>query len=187
VTLARIRRRWRARPPRRSAALWALWMALDLLPRPWAEEILAGLFMIVGLARPGRRRAALAWARAQRAPHPWWLAARVCGYLGRWVARMRTLGFRRPEDLRANVVLEGGEHLAAVRGAAILLGFHLGPHGAGDLTLRVIGVPVTFVGWTDRAAVLGRWADEWRLRGAASALLRGRAERALDGRALHGP
>ncbi len=158
---SRIRTRWRARPPDHSRALWALLIVLDILPFPWGEDVLAGLFMIVGLALPSRRRSALAWARAQGAAAPWRLAARVCAFLGRWVARTRTLGVRRPEDLRDNLVVEGREHLTKVPGAAILLGFHLGPTG-GDLTFRVLGFPVTFLGWRDRAATAEWWSDAWR-------------------------
>jgi lauroyl/myristoyl acyltransferase len=142
--------------------LWILLIVLDMLPWPWGEEILAGVFMIGGLARPSRRRSALAWAEAQGTAHPWRLAAEVCAFLGRWVAQMRALGLRRPEDLRNNLVVEGREHLTAVPGGAILLGFHLGPGGGGDMTFRVLGYPVTFFGWNDRAATLGWWSDEWR-------------------------
>src|SRR5262249_9679413 len=158
VSLARLRARWRARPLQHSGALWALLIALDVLPWPWGEDILAALFTIGGLARPARRRAALSWAEAHHAEHPWRLAAALCGFLGHWVARKRALGFRRPSDLRHNVVIEGAEHLAAVEGAAILLGFHVGPTD-GDLTFRVLGHPVTFLGASDREATMGWWSE----------------------------
>lgn len=161
MTLARLRARWRARPPHHARSLWILLIVLDMLPWPWGENFLAGLFMLAGLASPSRRRSALAWADAQGAARRWRLAAAACAFLGHWAARARTLGFRRPEDLRDNLVVEGREHLIAVPGAAILLGFHLGPSG-GDLTFRVLGYPVTFFGWSDRAATLGWWSEEWR-------------------------
>jgi len=137
-----------------------LLIVLDILPWPWGEDIVAGLFMIEGLARPSRRRAALAWAEARGVTHRWRLAAKVCAFLGRWVARTQMLGLRRPEELRQNLVVEGAEHLN-VSGAAILLGFHLGPLG-NDLMCRVLGYPVTFFGSSDRAASMGWWSDAWR-------------------------
>ena len=161
MTLARLRARWRARPPHHARSLWALLIVLDALPRPWGERALAGLFMLAGLASPGRRRSALAWADAQHAARRWRLAAATCAYLGHWVAWGRALGFRGPEHLRDHLALEGGEHLAAVPGAAILLGFHLGVSG-GDMTFRILGYPVTFFGWSDRAAALGWWSGAWR-------------------------
>jgi hypothetical protein len=136
-------------------------IVLDVLPWPLGEDILAGLFALVGLARPSRRRAALAWAEALAATRPWRLAAQLCAFRGRWAARTRLVGFRRPDDLRQNLFLEGADHLTAVSGAAILLGFHLGPP-SGDLTLRILGYPVTFLGGTDRNAAIGWWSDAWR-------------------------
>jgi len=123
--------------------------------------VLAGLFMVMGLLRPSRRRAALRWATRCGAPHRWRLAASLCAFVGHWVARMRTLGFHRPDDLRANVLIEGAEHLAAAPGAAILLGFHLGPSD-GDLTFRVLGYPVTLLGGSDRGATMTWWSEAWR-------------------------
>ena len=136
-------------------------IVLDVLPWPWGEDIVAGLFAVVGLARPSRRRAALAWAEALATNRPWRLAAKLCAFRGRWAARTRLLGFRRPDDLRQNLILEGADHLTAVSGAAIILGFHLGPP-SGDLPLRILGYPVTFLGSTDRNAAIGWWSDAWR-------------------------
>ena len=158
--VARLVDRWRARSTHHSRGVWVLLMILDILPWPWGEDIVAGLFMIGGLALPRRRRAALAWAEACRAPHRWRLAAKICAFLGRWVARSRTLGVRTPAELRRHLVIEGEEHLA-LPGAAILLGFHLGPPG-NDLTCPVLGYPVTFFGWSDRAASMGWWSQAWR-------------------------
>jgi len=158
--MTRFLARWRARPLRHSRAVWALLIVLDLLPWPRGEDLAAGLFMIAGLARPGRRRAALAWAEVTGASQRWRGAAKTCEFLGRWLAQTRTLGFRSPEQFRQHLAIQGAEHLD-MPGAAILLGFHLGPIG-GDLPFRVLGYPVTFVGSTDRAATVGWWSDAWR-------------------------
>jgi lauroyl/myristoyl acyltransferase len=158
--MTRLLDRWRLRPARQTPSVWTLLILLDYLPWPWGEDVLAGLFMVIGLLRPSRRRAALRWARLCGTDHPWRLAARLCAFVGRWVARMRTLGFRSPDDLRANVMIEGAEHLAAAPGAAILLGFHLGPSD-GDLTFRVLGHPVTLLGGSNRGATMTWWSEEW--------------------------
>ena len=136
-------------------------IVLDVVPWPWGEDILAGLFAVVGLVRPGRRRAALTWAEALTTARPWRLAVKLCAFRGRWVARSRLLGFRRADELRRNLIVEGAEHLTAVSGAAIILGFHLGPP-SGDLIFRVLGYPVTFLGLSDRNAAIGWWSDAWR-------------------------
>jgi len=139
-----------------------LLIVLDVLPWPWGEDILAGLFMSVGLVRPSRRRPAVAWAKAQPTAHPWRLAAALCAFRGRGVARRQLLGFRRPDELRRNLLVEGAEHLTAVSGAAIILGFHVGPPLNGDLNFRILGHPVTYLGWSDRNATIGWWSDAWR-------------------------
>ena len=118
--------RWHARPAYHARRVWALLILLDILPWPLGEDILAGMFMVVGLARPRRRRGALALAKSMGQTRPWRLAASLCAFLGRWVARMYLLGIRRPDDLRRVLVIEGAHHLSAVPGPAILLGFHLG-------------------------------------------------------------
>ncbi len=53
---------------------------------------------------------------------------------------MRLLGFRGPDELRQTLVVEGADHLNAVTGAAIILGFHSGPPSS-DLTFRILGFP----------------------------------------------
>jgi hypothetical protein len=138
-----------------------LLIVLDALPWPWGEDILAGLLATVGLARSSRRREAAAWAGAQNVARPWRLAAALGAFRGRWIARGQLLGLRGPEELRQNLRVEGAEHLTAVPGAAILLGFHLGPPD-GDLTFRVLGYSVTFLGWSDRAARTAWWSNAWR-------------------------
>jgi len=136
-------------------------IVLDVLPWPWGEDILANLFVVVGLVRPSRRRAAVTWAGALATARPWRLAAKLCAFQGRWVAQTRLLGIRRPDELRQNLIVEGAEHLTAVSGAAIFLGFHVGPP-SGDLIFRVLGYPVTFLGRSDRNAAIGWWSDAWR-------------------------
>lgn len=159
--LARIRSRWRARPPDHSRSLWTLLIVLDVLPWPWGEDILAGLFTVVGLLRPKRRRPIAAWASALAPSRSRRLTVALCAFRGHQVARLRLLGFRHPDDLRRNLIVEGAEHLNAVSGAAIILGFHVGP-SSGDLPFRVLGYPVTFIGWSDRHAAIGWWNDAWR-------------------------
>lgn len=151
---------WRDRPPLRSRPLGLITRALDRLPYPWGEEILAGLLGLVGLARPSRRRRALAWAAAVTGRRAWRLVFDVCAYRGRWVARSMLIGVRRPEDLIGRIVVHGRERLgdAAGRGT-ILLGFHLGPPNT-DVALRVLGHPSAFLGNVRRSRA---WASPaWR-------------------------
>jgi len=140
-----LRASWAARPRRWPRALWALLIALDVLPWPWGEDIFAGLLMVAGIVRPSRRRRALVWAVAQPGHRPWRLAAALCAFRGRRLARARLLGRRHPDDLRRHLVVEGGQHLKDQPGAAILLGFHLGPSGA-DVALRILGHRMTWLG-----------------------------------------
>jgi len=168
--------RWRARPAYHSRRVWALLILLDVLPWPLGEDILAGLFLVVGLARPSRRRRALNLARSIGHDRPWRVAAAQCAFLGRWVARMYLLGIRRPEDLRRILVTEGAHNLDGVPGPAILLGFHLGPPG-GDVIFRTLGVAATYLGWRDRDATLAWWSEEWRPFARSAPLSRARGER----------
>jgi len=148
-----------------------LLILLDILPWPWGEDILAGLFMLVGLAQPSRRRAAVVLARAGASARPWRLAAAICAFRGRWVARAQLLGVRSPAQLRHRLVIEGAEHLDSIRGPAILLGFHLGPP-CGEAIFRLLGYPVTYVGWHDRDVSMGWWSEEWRPFAASTPLSR---------------
>jgi len=134
------------------------------------------MFMVVGLARPRRRRQALMLATAMGHTSRWRTAAALGAFLGRWVARMYLLGVRRPEDLRRILVVEGAHHLDAVPGPAIFIGFHLGPP-SGSMILRVLGVPVTYLGWHDRDASLAWWSDEWRPFAQSAPLSRARGDR----------
>jgi len=156
----KLRTRWHARQPFTSRGLWALMIGLDPLPWPWGEEILARLFMVVALARPSLRRRAVAWASVQPGRGRWRLAAAICAFRGRWVARLHLLGLRSPEELRPYTVVEGEEHLTAVSGGAILLSFHVGPPCI-DVVLKLRGHPVTYLGRHDRALTRAWWRDAW--------------------------
>ena len=157
---ARLAHLWRDRPLMYSRPLWAVALALDLLPYPWGEEILARLFWMVGLIRPARRRPAVAWAAAITGRRSWRLALAACAFRGRWVARSMLIGVRGPQDLARRVVVCGDEHLADASGrGTILLGFHLGPPNT-DVALRVLGHPTAFLGTARRSRA---WASPpWR-------------------------
>jgi lauroyl/myristoyl acyltransferase len=143
---------WRRRPGRCSPPLWATVIALDRLPWPLGEELLARIYLIKSLGRGGRFQRALEWAGGQRRSRAgrWWLAAKLCTYYGRFVSRLMLVGFRGPEHFRHQVVVRGEEHLKAAAGrGVILLGFHLGPPGAA-IALRVLGYQLTWArGWGD--------------------------------------
>ncbi len=169
--LADLAAAWDARPWGYSRAVWTLVLALDALPWPWGEEILARGFVARAFVRVTRLRRALAWAGAQpstrhgvdgaTARHAlggqrrigqeagglrrWSLACSVCRHQGLFVARSALIGVRDPEALRRIVVARGEEHLAAAGPGAILLGFHLGP-AQSYLVLRALGHQLTWVG-----------------------------------------
>src|SRR5439155_953064 len=130
---------WEARPRTYSRVVWALVLALDALPWPWGEEILARCFVARAFVRTARLRRALAWAGAQPGAgrRRWSLARSLCFHHGRFVARSALVGMRDPETLRRHVAARGEEHLAAAGAGAILLGFHLGP-AQSYLALRVL-------------------------------------------------
>jgi lauroyl/myristoyl acyltransferase len=144
-----LRARWHARTAIYSPRVWALMIALDVLPWPWGEDLLAHLFTMVGLLRASRRRRTAAWAAEQPGRRSWHLAASLCAFLGRWTARSKFLGLRCPDDLRRHLVVEGEEYLAATSGGVILLAFHLGPPKA-DVALRTLGHRVTCVAGAQR-------------------------------------
>jgi lauroyl/myristoyl acyltransferase len=146
-SLTDLRRAWGARPGSYSPVVWALILALDALPWPWGEEILARCFVARAFVRRDRFRQALAWARAQpdssRAPRR--LARSLCAFHGRFVARSALVGMRDPDTVRRHVAVRGEEHLAAAGTGAILLGFHLGP-AQSYLALRALGHRLIWVG-----------------------------------------
>ena len=150
---------WRRRPALYSRPLWALMIALDRLPWPWGEDILARLFAAVALVRGSRRRPALAWASQQPGGRGLRLALAVCAFRGRWVARAALLGVRSPDALISRAVIRGEEHLTTAPEATILLGFHLGPPNV-DVTLRILGQKLAWLGTSRNSWV---WSSEaWR-------------------------
>jgi len=135
-------------------------IALDIVPRPWGEDLVAQLFAIVGMLRPSRRRQALAWARRHGGRRPWPLAAALCAFLGRWTARSKLLGFRCPDDFCRHLVVEGEQYLEAGREGVILLAFHVGPPNA-DIGLKALGHALTSLAWRQRDRS-GWWRPAWR-------------------------
>jgi lauroyl/myristoyl acyltransferase len=135
--------------------------ALDPLPWPWGEEILAKLFAAKAFIRPSLLRKALAWAGHYplAGKSRWRLALSCCAHHGRFVARQALLGIRTPEDLRRHVILKGEAHLTAASTGAILLGFHIGPPGVA-VALRAVGHPVTWMGGL--RAFRTRWNAAWQ-------------------------
>jgi hypothetical protein len=113
-SLTALRLAWGARPGSYTPVVWALVLALDALPWPWGEEILARSFVARAFVRRDRFRQALAWARDQpdsgRVPRR--LARSLCACHGRFVARSAFVGMRDPDTVRRHVAVRGEEHLA---------------------------------------------------------------------------
>jgi len=153
---------WAARPPTYGRLVWAPILTLDLLPWPWGEQIFAAGFVVRAFFKTARLRQALGWARERTGPGRgrWRLARALCANHGRFVARSALVGIRDVETLRRSISVRGGAHLAAVPGAAILLGSHLGPAGS-YLALRVMGHRLTWVGGRGAS---GAWSREIRAR-----------------------
>ena len=151
---------FQARPEIYSRRAWLFMSALDPLPWPWGEEILAKLFAAKAFMRPSRLRKALAWAGHYPVDgrSRWRLALSCCAHHGRFVARQALLGIRTPDDLRRHVIVEGEVHLTAASTGAILVGFHLGPPGVA-VALRAVGHPVTWMGGL--RAFRTRWNEAW--------------------------
>ncbi len=153
---AGLRSLWRSRPAIHSRRVWALLLALDRLPWPIGEDLLAHMFTAVSLASPRRRASVRAWAARQGgAASPARLARAACAFRGRWVARSALLGVRTPEALLRHVRIRGDEHLAATGGGAILLGVHLGPPNT-DIALRIAGHRLAWVGSRRTSAAWSR-------------------------------
>jgi lauroyl/myristoyl acyltransferase len=134
--------------------------ALDPLPWPWGEDILAGASAMKAVAGVSRLREALAWASLQRcgARARWRIALSLCGHRGRLLARTALVGLRRPDDLRRHLVVHGEEHLHARWGGTILLAFHLGPPMS-DVALKLVGHRLTMI----TAGTRDCWfPDAWR-------------------------
>jgi lauroyl/myristoyl acyltransferase len=157
-----LRDAWAGRPPAYNRFVWALVLVLGRLPWPWGEEMFAAGFALRVFLKTARLRQALAWAATQTGPgrKRWRLARALCAYHGRFVARSALVGVRDVESLRRLVSVRGEAHLAALPGAAILLGCHLGPAGS-YLALRVAGQRLTWVGGRGAS---GAWSREIRTR-----------------------
>jgi lauroyl/myristoyl acyltransferase len=155
-SLAELRTAWRHRPRSYSRSVWALALALDALPWPLGEDLLALGFVARGFVRPARLREALAFAGAWSEPGAprRRLARSLCAYHGRFVARSALVGMRDPDTVLRHVTVRGQEHLTAAGPGVILLGFHLGP-AQSYLALRALGHDLTWVG--GRGASAG-WA-----------------------------
>jgi lauroyl/myristoyl acyltransferase len=140
------------------ARLRPLMRLLRRFPFPVTERVLAALAVADGCVRRGRFRRASAWAAAQGATG--WDRRRIALALlanhGRFVAEEALLGVECADDLRRGVVIAGEEHLRAVSGGAMLLGFHLGPPKTW-LVLRALGYPLRFAGRLETAARDARW------------------------------
>ena len=131
--------------------------ALDRLPWPMGEDILAGVFVAKAFVRVSQLRLARAWA----VHHPgggWKLALSCCSHHGRFVARSALIGIGDPASLARHVVVKGEEHLAAAPGGRILLGFHLGPPAVAE-ALRSVGHQLTWIGGVNSSRALGR--EKW--------------------------
>lgn len=130
---------------------------LRKLPPGASAGFLAVLAVADGVAR-GRFRRAAAWAAAQGATGlaPWRIALGLLANHGRFVAEEALVGVDSSDDLARDVVVLGGERLAATPSGALLLGFHLGPPKTW-LHLRAAGLPVRFAGRLEAAADDPRW------------------------------
>jgi lauroyl/myristoyl acyltransferase len=130
---------------------------LRRLPAPVAAELLAGLAIVDGIVR-GRFGRGRRWAAAQGMSvlGSWRLAFDLLANHGRFVAEEALVGLESSDELAAGVELRGAEHLAALGGGALLVGFHLGPPKTW-LRLRALGYPVRFAGRLEGAADDPRW------------------------------
>ena len=179
----RFRAAWPGRPRRTPRALWAIIVALDRLPWPWGEDILARLFVAKALFRPLRFRRALAWASVSLGGRcgQWHLALSLHANQGRFVARKTLVGIRHPDDLRRHLVVQGQEHLDTISGGRIFLAFHLGLGGLDGL--RALGHRVTAL-WVP--STLWAWPEKaWRSLDAGGELASLRGDRAAWGSALY--
>jgi lauroyl/myristoyl acyltransferase len=129
---------------------------LSHLPRPLGERILAGLAVADGVMRTERLRRARRWAAARSSGlSSWRMALALLANHGRFTADEAMLGVSSLDQLGDNVVIEGAEQLAT-SGAALLLGFHLGPP-LSWLVLNRLGHHVRFAGRLEAAAGDRRW------------------------------
>jgi len=126
-------------PPR----LWTLLCALHRLPWPLGEDILGAVFAAKAFIKLGELRRALAWASGfATGARRYRLALSLLALRGRFVARGALVGARSVDDVLRQFDVRGLDHLRAVSGAVILLGFHVGPPYS-YLALRATGRPVS--------------------------------------------
>lgn len=127
------------------------------LPAGAAAELLGGLAVVDGVAR-GRFARGRRWAVAQGVGNwrAWRLAFDLLANHGRFVADEALVGLESGADLAGGVDVSGSEHLAAVSGGALLVGFHLGPPKTW-LRLRALGYPVRFAGRLEGVSDDPRW------------------------------
>ena len=142
-------------PPR----LWTLLRALHRLPWPLGEDILGAIFVAKAFVKVDELRRALSWASAFAiGPQRWRLALSLLAMRGRFVARAALLGAHSADDVRRQFAVRGQDHLRAVSGAMILLGFHVGPPYS-YVALRAAGLPVTVL---VKRAIPEEWSrDPW--------------------------
>lgn len=150
-----------------SRRLRALEGLLRRLPRPLAEQFLAGAAMADAVMRPARFRQVRAWAAAQPLANrpPWRLAFAILANHGRFCGEEALVGVPDQDALRRHTVLSGAEHLRAARDGAILLGFHLGPPRAW-VRLRALGHPVRMAGRFETSVHDPRWSPAFDARDA---------------------
>jgi lauroyl/myristoyl acyltransferase len=120
---------------------------LGRIPRRTSGNLLAALNVLRGLTSRYRWRVATTWAAAQARSR--WDRYRLTFALfanhGRFMADEIRFWRDEAEDLDRDVTIEGREHLDALQGGAILLGWHVGPPVTGR-TLAALGYPVRTAG-----------------------------------------
>jgi lauroyl/myristoyl acyltransferase len=131
---------------------------LRRLPLSLAEPVLSALAIGDGLINRKRFHQASSWAAAHGATGwaRWRMGLSLLAKHGRFVAEEALLGVKSIDDLRRHVAIVGDEHLRAVSGRAMLVGFHLGPPKTW-LRLRALGYPVRFAGRLETAADDPQW------------------------------
>jgi lauroyl/myristoyl acyltransferase len=126
--------------------LWMVLRALHWLPWPLGEKMLGVVFVIKAFVKSNELRRALAWASAFAVgARRWHLALSALAMRGRFVARGALVGMRSIDDILRQYTVVGQEHVRAVSGATILLGFHVGPPYS-YVALRATGRAVTLLG-----------------------------------------
>ena len=153
---------------------------LRRLPAGLSAELLGALAIVDGIGR-GRFSRGRRWAAAQGlgAWRSWRLAVGLLANHGRFVAEEALVGVESSEDLARDVDVHGADHLSAIDGGALLVGFHLGPPKTW-LRLRALGYPVRFAGRLASTSDDPRWRDALAS-GAVIRLPEGAAQERLAG------